>query len=148
MRSIWLRVGIIAAIVVVFVVLRPFLSGNAGTLSVGECFDPPTGVGQTVTDVQHHPCTDSHVAEVFFTGNFTGSNDNYPTDADFQSFYTASCVPAFNTYTGLSFDTDTTYEIAAYKPTTDGWSGGDREVICYADRMDGATMTQSIKKTN
>ena len=32
-----------------------------------------------------------------------------------------------------------------FYPTTEGWNDGDREITCYAIRIDGATTTQSIK---
>jgi hypothetical protein len=146
MRSIWVRVGIIAVVVIGFVVLRPFLTGNAGTLSVGDCFDPPTTVAETVSDVQHHPCTDSHGAEVMFVGTYAPATDVYPTNDEFGVFFDATCTPAFNSYTALDFKTDATYDMSAFTPTADGWSKGDRKVICYAVRLDAGKMTQSIKK--
>ena len=146
MRSIAIRVGIIAAIVVAFVLLRPFFSGNAGDLSVGDCFDLPATVTETIEDVQHHPCTDSHDAEVIFVGDFAPATSTYPSDDEFKTFFQASCSPAFDSYTGLVFATDATYDMSAFTPTTDGWTGGDHKVICYAVHIDASKMTQSIKK--
>lgn len=146
MRSIGIRLGIIAVIVIGFVVLRPFLTGSAGSLSVGDCFDEPTSTTGTVEDVQHHPCTDSHTAEVVFVGNFAPATDAYPADADFRTFFEGSCGPAFDSYTGLAFVTDTTYDMSAFTPTAEGWTKGDRKVTCYAVRIDKGPMTQSIKK--
>ena len=37
--------------------------------------------------------------------------------------------------------------MAAFKPTSESWGTGDRKVICYAIRIDGATMNASIKKS-
>ena len=145
LKSIWVRVGIIAVVLVGAFLLRPFFSGNAGDLNVGDCFDEPADVTATVTDVQHHPCTDPHDAEVIFVGNYAPAPSDYP--ADFKPFYEANCTPAFDAYTGLDFTTETTYDLAAYKPTTDGWSNGDRQVICYAVRDDGTKMTSSLKKS-
>jgi Septum formation len=147
MRSIGIRLGIVAVVVIAFVVLRPFLSGNAGGLSVGDCFDVPAGAGETVSDVQHHPCTESHGAEVVFVGDFKPSTSIYPTDDEFTSFGKENCVPAFNAYTGLDFETATTYDIEPFFPTADGWTKGDRKVICFAVRADSAPMTTSVKKS-
>lgn len=147
MQSILLRVGIIAAIVIGAIILRPFLSGNAGNLQVGDCFDEPAGVEDTVDDVQHRPCTDPHGAEVVFVGDYTPDSATYPTDEQFLAFFQTTCTAAFNTYTGLDFATDPTYDMSAYTPTTAGWSDdNDRKVICFAIRLDGAQMTSSIKK--
>jgi hypothetical protein len=147
MRSIGIRLGIVAVVVIAFVVLRPFLSGNAGGLSVGDCFDIPTGAGDTVTDVQHHPCTEAHGAEVIFVGSYSPATGTYPTDDEFGTFGKANCVPAFNAYTGIDFETDTTYDIKPFLPTAEGWTKGDRKVICFAVRIDDAPMTTSVKKS-
>ncbi len=147
MQSILLRVGVIGAIIIGALVLRPFLSGNAGNLQVGDCFDEPAGVEETIDDVQHRPCTDPHGAEVVFVGNYTPDSDTYPSNEQFRTFFEGSCTAAFNSYTGLDFITDTTYDMSAYTPTIEGWNDDDdRKVICYAIRLDGAQMSASIKK--
>ena len=56
MRGLLIRVGIIAVIVAVGFVFRDFLSGNAGDLKVGDCFDQPSTTNTVVKDVPHHPC--------------------------------------------------------------------------------------------
>lgn len=146
MSGILARVGIIGAVIVGAIILRPFISGNAGSLAVGDCFDPPTTVSEKVEDVQHHPCTDPHGAEVVYVGQYAPATATYPTDDDFLSFFQATCGPAFNTYTGLDFVGDPNYDMSAFTPTTEGWAKNDRKVICYAVRMDDAKMTGSIKK--
>jgi hypothetical protein len=146
-RSIWVRVGIIAVILVGAFLLRQFVSGNAGDLAVGDCFDRPTGTSDTVEDVPHHPCTDKHDAEVVYVGNYAPVTDAYPTDAEFKAFYDANCAPAFTAYTGLDFASDATYDMSAYTPTEEGWSKGDHTFICFAVRIDGGQMTSSLKKS-
>lgn len=146
-RSVWVRIGIIAVILVAGFVLKDFVSGNAGELSVGDCFDTPTDAIETVTDVQHHPCTDLHDAEVFFVGDYGPVSSAEPTQDEYGTFYESSCTPAFNAYTGLDFATDTTDDMGAFRPTSDGWTGGDHKVICYAVRADSAKMSTSIKKS-
>ena len=39
MRSIAIRIGIIAAIAIAYFIARPFISSSADTLQVGDCFD-------------------------------------------------------------------------------------------------------------
>lgn len=146
MRSIALRVGIIALIAMGSAGCG-LLGGSANYLAVGDCFDPPADVEGTVTDVEKHSCIEAHGGEVMFVGDFAPATDTYPITSAFQDFYSTTCTPAFNTYTGLDFDSDTTYSMAAFKPTTEGWSGGDRKMICYAVRIDNATMNASIKKS-
>jgi hypothetical protein len=138
-----IRIGLIAIVGIVLFVFRDRLSGGASDLAVGDCFDDP-GIATEVRDVQHHPCNEPHTSEVLYVGDMP-SSDTYPTDTQFSAAVEAACVPAFNTYTGLDFATDTTFNLGYFTPTVDGWSGGDRELICYAVRLDGAPVSQSLK---
>ncbi len=146
MQSIALRLGIIGAIILGGILLRPYLSGSASNLGVGHCFDEPTDASDTVDDVQNRPCTDPHGAEVVFKGDYTPDSETFPSDEQFLAFFDSTCATAFNTYTGLDFVTDTTYDMSMYSPTREGWGDDDRDVICFAIRLDGGQMTSSIKK--
>lgn len=145
MKGIAIRLALIAAIGIGAFVLRDRLSGNAGDLAAGDCFDVPAA-SETVEDVQHHPCTESHTAEVVLAQEHEAPDDAaYPTNADWSAWWEAQCIPAFEAYTGLDYATDPNLDIGVFTPTEEGWNDGDRKVICYAARMDGAPMTQSIK---
>lgn len=148
MRSVLLRVGIIGAIGGAAFLGRDFLSGNAGNLAVGDCFDPPAGEVQEVEDVQHHPCDQAHGGEVIFVGNYEPDSSTYPTDDQFLDFVSDRCIAAFNDYTGLNYDTATDLDFSAFTPTSEGWGDGDRKVICYAVKVDESQFTQSIKKAS
>jgi hypothetical protein len=146
MRNIGVRIGIIALIVVGAFVLRPFLTGNAGDLNVGDCFDVPATDQETVEDVQHHPCDQDHGGEVVFVGDYPGSgSDPYPTDDEMFAFLTDKCVPAFSAYTGTDFTSQTTYDIGWFQPTEEGWKDDDQGVSCYAYRLDETNFKGSIK---
>lgn len=138
-----IRIASIGLIALGALVFRDRISGGAADLAVGDCFDEPTRLGE-VKEVQHHPCTESHTSEVVFVGDMQAS-ETYPTDGAFIAFVQASCVPAFNTYTGLDFNALEAVDLGFLTPTTEGWSGGDREMICYAIRVDGAPVSQSFK---
>ena len=146
MRGWIFRIGIIAIIGIGALIFRDRLSSNAGELKVGDCFDDPAGVS-VVTDVQHHPCTESHTAEVIFLGNLTGDDATYPSETAIDTYVEASCLPAWNAYTGKDFQTETVLGLGYYVPSDDGWKDGDRGVVCYTVREDGAAMTSSVKKT-
>lgn len=139
--AIW--IGIIAIVGIVGFVFRDRLSSEAGDLKVGDCFDDPTNVTE-VEDVQHHPCNEAHTSEVVFVGDMTAS-ETYPTDAAFEEFVGTTCLPAWETYTGRDYESDTELDIGYYYPLEEGWNQGDHQVICYAARVDGATMTESVK---
>jgi len=94
MGSWGVRIAIIAIIIVGGFVLRDRLSSSAGDLKVGDCFDEPATGGE-ISDVQHHPCTEAHTAEVVFIGDMTGDNSTYPSDDQFDQFAATNCLPAF-----------------------------------------------------
>ncbi len=147
MGGLVLRIGIIAAIAGGAWFFRDYISGNAGDLAVGDCFDAPTTTGETVEDVSHHPCTDAHTAEVFYVADYTGSS-TYPGEEAFDTFTAANCPPAFQAYTGMDFygDTAIDYDIGLFYPLEEGWGRGDHEITCYIVRVDAGTMAASLKK--
>ena len=68
-RGLVVIAAIVVVVAVVGVVFRDRITGNAGSLQVGDCFDLPAdavaATDATVGDVQHHPCTEAHGGEVF-----------------------------------------------------------------------------------
>jgi hypothetical protein len=145
MRGLLIRVGIIAAIVLAVFVFRAYLSGSASDLKVGDCFDPPATTEQVVKDVQHHPCTDAHLAEVFYVGKYDEASTGYPARDAFEAFVLDRCIGAFQAYTGKAYESATDLDIQPFWPTEEGWGKGDKEVTCFAVRVDGGTMTTSVK---
>lgn len=146
MRSIAIRVGIIAVIAIGAFILRPFISSNAGDLNTGDCFDLPSASAETVKDVQHHPCDQEHGGEVIFKGDYPGSkSDSYPTDNEITAFLVDKCIPAYKAFTGLDIENDTVYDIGWFQPTNEGWSKGDQGVTCYLYRLDSAPFKGSRK---
>jgi hypothetical protein len=146
MRGLGIRLGILAVIVVGAFILRPFISGNAGDLNVGDCFDPPIG-SETVKDVQHHPCADLHGGEVIFVGKMPDASA-LPDKATRDQWVVDNCFPAYQTYTGIDINTQTDWEMDFYSPTADGWSHGDHGITCFAAKVDGSQTKGSIKKAS
>lgn len=138
-----IRIAIVGAVIIGGLLFRDRLSGGASDLAVGDCFDMPNGLTE-VEDVQHHPCNEAHTSEVVYVGDMPAS-DTYPSDSQFVSFVEAQCIPAFNGYTGLDYLTDQVIDMGYLTPTLEGWGGGDHELICYAIRVDGSTVSQSLK---
>ena len=146
MRFLAIRVGIIAAILGAGWIFRDYFTGNATDLAVGDCFDIPSSVDQTVDEVSHHPCTDAHTAEVIFVADYEAGS--YPDVSAFDAFTEANCPPAFNTYSGLDFyaESGKDYDIGVFYPIEEGWSGGDHEITCYLVRVDEGPMSSSLRK--
>jgi hypothetical protein len=146
MRGLIVRLGIIGIILVAGFILRPFGMGGAGDLNVGDCFDPPTTAGVEVKDVQHHPCGDLHGGEVVYVGKIADLTV-YPTDDQVAQFVEDTCLAAYTSYTGGDLFATDGADLGYFSPTEDGWSKGDRGVICYATRLDNAPTRGSVKKT-
>lgn len=144
MRGLAIRLGLIGAVLGGGYLFRDFISGAATDLQVGDCFDMPTAANETVEEVSHHPCTDAHTAEIFFVGDHP--DGAFPGSTAFETYVESNCVPSFNTYTGLDYMTDTTYDFGWFEPTSEGWGSGDHEITCYVYRLDKGTMTSSVKK--
>jgi hypothetical protein len=140
-----LRIGIIVVIAAGAFILRDRLSSNAGELQIGDCFDDPAGASE-ITDVQHHPCTEAHTAEVVYLGKLTGDNASVPSESTVEAWVRTNCLPAWTAYTGKTFETEPVLSIGYYQPSPEGWGKGDRDVICYAAREDNGLMVSSVKK--
>ena len=141
-------IGLIVVGGVVYTFLnRDSLTGAATELQVGDCFDEPD-VTDEITDVQHQPCTSPHDAEVFL--NFTspaGPDEPYPVVSGFAEFVHENCLPAFESYTGRDWETDTVLDYGAYTPTLSGWTDDahDRAFTCYVVRVDDGQLYGSMK---
>ena len=140
------RVLIIGIILLIGFLVRNYTSGSAGDLQVGDCFDPPSGV-ETVKDVQHHPCNEGHIAEVYYVGTYEAARGApYPPADAFDQFITDACLPAFEAYTGSDAFQQSVLDGGYFYPTTDGWTNGnDRGMTCYLYRVDNQKATQSYR---
>ena len=145
MQGLAIRIGIIAAIIIGGLLLRPFLSGSASDLNVGDCFDVPTE-SVDIEDVQHHPCDQAHSGEVFYVGDLSAADGAaYPDQDSLSAEVFAICDPAFVSYTGKDSNTDPEWSYGFFYPNEEGWGDNDRQIICYASRLDGGTTSTSIK---
>lgn len=135
--------AIIAIIAIAFFIFRDRLSGSAGDLRLGDCFDNP-GTATEVSDVQHQPCTEAHDREVIFVGDYP-DQDAYPGGEAFDTYAAQNCTAAYETYIGRDYETDTEYDFGYFYPLSEGWSDGDHEITCYIYRLDDQKMTQSVK---
>jgi Septum formation len=142
--NIGVRFGLIGILVVGGFLFRDFLPGGADELRVGDCFEEPAV--EVVDNVQHHPCGENHDSEVVFVGEHPAAKGAAPlSDAVFRDWIGTKCLPAFASYTGVDLMSQEVLDLGYFVPTNEGWDDGDRTVICYAVRVDGAQMTQSVR---
>lgn len=97
------------------------------------------------------PCTQQHIAEVFFADNLWPSSPayQYPGDSKVLSQAEAHCDTAFRAYDG-TYSSQSAFSYDYSNPDSTTWSGGDRLVVCIAyESTDqypgGAPVDYSIK---
>jgi hypothetical protein len=142
-RTLAVRIIIVAVIAVGGLIFRDRLSGGAGDLKAGDCFDDKAGT--EIKDVQHHPCTEAHTAEVVLvTKHSAAKGAVIPTSTELDAWATTTCVPAIISYVGAGADFDS-LNYGIFYPRDADWNKGERQMICYVIRLDEAPMTKSLK---
>ena len=147
--------GFAVAVTATLIAWVPSFTGHLGTgqLRPADCVTGTNlGLG---TDrawpymVTPAPCTDPHLAEVFFAGNaWPQSLTTYPGDNAISDQGYARCLTAFSAYDGID-NSDSAYTIDYIAPYDD-WGSGDRWLVCLAwESTDqypaGAPMNHTIK---
>lgn len=146
--NIGIRIGLVAVLAVGGFLFRDLLPGAADDLRVGDCFEEP-GALETIEDVQHRPCTDQHDNEVVFAADHPAREGAAPpTDTEYEDWVGANCLPAFQSYTGVDLVSQETLGLGYFVPVDEAWQDGNRKVICYAYRIDGSRMSQSVRTSS
>jgi hypothetical protein len=127
---------------------------SADELRTGDCLrDSDLRLGTSSPWPDHVtvvPCTQEHIAEVFFAGNSWPQSQAYPGISAVDSRADDRCNTAFTTYDGTASDNSTfTYDIVG-PFGSDYWASGDRWIACVAYKSTsqypgGAPMYLSIK---
>lgn len=121
-------------------------SMSAFDIAVGDCFNTDTSA-DVVSDVGAVPCTDPHDSEAFYLINYPAGNDeDFPVQADLDSFSDDQCVTQFESYVGVPY-ADSKYYVSYLQPTAESWEQDDREVVCLVVGEDGEKLTDSVKGT-
>ena len=132
--------GLIATVVVVgviagaFFLFRDRLSGAADDLRVGDCFTEPAG--ETVQDVQHQPCTETHDGEVYFIAECRPRVVPASCSGSTSGRRSTAWATAFESYVGSTAEERLDIDVGYFAPTREGWEGGDREMTCYLTPAD------------
>lgn len=123
-------------------------------LQPGDCLrgsDMGLGTGSTWPDlVTAVPCTQQHIAEVFFAGNaWPQSLAAYPGDDAVKNTADDRCNTAFAAYDGATPD-ESAFTYDSIAPDSSTWPDGDRSLVCIAYKPTsqypgGAAVNYSIK---
>jgi len=97
------------------------------SLQVGDCFNPKDIHATQAEEVDAKRCDETHQFEMMAIAAMPAGR--YPTEADFESFVQATCVPAFADYVGIAYDASK-LDVYWYFPLQDGWDAGDRTIQC------------------
>lgn len=116
-------------------------------LRAGDCLrgsDLGLGTGSTWPDYfTVVPCTERHVAEVFYSGNpWPASRVAYPGDTAVNNKSDSICETAFENYTAPEYAPEFTYDEVT--PDYSSWWSGDKSLQCVA--YNGLQVNYSIKK--
>jgi len=139
--------GVLAIIVILILgglfIFRDRISGDVTALQVGDCIDEPAAGTTSVSQVQHQPCSDPHDAEIVYIASDT--SPSYPGQDHFDQVANSVCTDQATLYLGTDFNSRADIGGGYFYPTSDSWSGGDRDITCYVDRTDGEKLVGSVK---
>lgn len=139
-----LSIGVIVLIAGGAFLFRDRITGGADDLKVGDCFDVPATAAETVKDVQHHPCDESHTAEVILVADHPAAKGApVPSDTELHAYLSETCTSALEVYVGAA--KADLYELGAFYPTDEDWNKDERGVTCYLTLLDESPMTTSAK---
>ena len=110
-------------------------STDVFTIEVGDCLNDAEA-GETVSDVPVVDCAEPHDSEAF--KSIIMDDGDFPGQAAIDTASEEGCVTAFAEFAGISYE-ESTLGVSWYFPTEDGWSNGDREILClvYSINEDG-----------
>jgi hypothetical protein len=94
-------------------------------LRVGDCMN--TVEEELVSEVPVVPCAEPHDDEVYF--DFLLDDGEYPGDDAVLEVADTGCLPEFEAFVGLAYDSST-LDFYAYRPSEESWATGDRTVSC------------------
>jgi hypothetical protein len=107
-------------------------------LTVGDCFNAPEGFSV----VEHVPCEQPHVYEIFATVTHPGDGEEYPGDEAVTDTAEELCEPEFEPYVGVDYQSSELYA-TTITPTQDSWAEGDRNIVCALHEEDEREITGS-----
>ncbi len=117
---------------------------SSGEIALGDCLVVPTE--DQFSEVRRVGCDTPHGGEVFLVADHP--DGAHPSDEAFRSYTDTVCPSAFQSWTGSEVDAQDILDYSWFMPTEEGWTGGDRAVVCYLYLADGTLADGSYRGTN
>jgi hypothetical protein len=111
-------------------------------MGVGDCFDVAEPDVETIGDVTQRECTEPHQYEMYYVGDLP--DGEYPSQADINVWLEANCLPAFDAYVGIDYQSSALFALHL-TPTEDGWNDGDHSVQCALHDPNDPELTESLR---
>lgn len=123
---------------------------DAGPISVfdlrpGDCLSPEEGTAGEIENIEAVPCEEAHTQEVYALPEYPDDGGAYPGEAEIQQYADASCLEAFEQYTGMDYLNSDLY-FTYLHPSVDSWNDDDRQIVCVIT-AGGDPMTGSVRGT-
>jgi hypothetical protein len=115
---------------------------TSSDLRVGDCWDLKDPSVDQIDNVTARPCGEAHQYEVFSIPTM-GAGD-YPAEAAFTDYVSATCVPEFETFVGTAYDAST-LDIFWLYPSSEGWAAGDHAIACSVFDPASDRVTSSLR---
>lgn len=126
------------------------LSVDPSELDAGDCFNEylyrdGSDFLQQVTSIV--ACNGPHDREAYFRTEYPGGeNATYPIDNELERWADITCLEHFEDFVGLDYVLSA-LEIGAVVPTFEGWTDGDRAVVCYLFPDQGGRLLDSVRNS-
>ena len=106
------------------------------SVGVGDCFSgPDISTSMTeVSNVEVVDCNEPHRYEMYAINEMTDSS--YPGQSQAADMANDYCLSRFQSFVGLDYDSSI-YYMAAFVPSSESWSQGDRSIQCALRLQDG-----------
>jgi hypothetical protein len=102
-------------------------------LRAGDCIQGPPGININTSwpdVVPAVPCTDRHIAEIIYSGNYWPAATAFPGNSTIYQQAAKKCTKEFHTYVGISIQNS---KYSGYYVSPQGrsqWNEGDRLLTC------------------
>ncbi|MBQ1444994.1 MAG: septum formation family protein [Renibacterium sp.] len=117
-------------------------TADAFTIKVGDCVNEPEGT--TFSEIVAIPCDQPHDLEAYASTKLP--DGDFPGRSAIGDKVDEFCDPKFLEFVGIAYN-DSSLSSVPFTPTSESWSGGDREIVCLVGQEKTKT-TGTLKASN